>query len=227
MPRHARFVCPGVPHHVTQRGNRRGQVFFSEADHRVYLKWLRQYAAIHGVEVLAYCLMSNHVHLVLVPADKDSLQLTLRQLHVRYAQCLNRRKDWKGHVWQGRYFASVLDERHFWAAVRYVECNPVRAGMVGRAEDYPWSSARARCGLRVDPVLSTSPEWQRQLAGIGDWSTWLAAGDDPQTLDELRANTGRGLPCGSRAFVDRLEAATGRVLRPKPRGRPWPKKFEN
>jgi len=225
MPRHARFVHPGVPHHVTQRGNRRGQVFFTEADYRTYLRWLCGYAGVHGVEVLAYCLMSNHVHLVVVPANKDSLQLTLRHLHMRYAQCLNRRKDWMGHVWQGRYFASVLDEPHFWAAVRYVERNPVRAGMVGRAEDYRWSSARAHCGLCPDSVLSTGNRWQRLFAGIGDWSAWLAAGDDPQRLDELRVHTSKGLPCGSPEFIESLEAGAGRTLRPRPRGRPWPQKL--
>ena len=225
MPRRARFVCPGVPHHVTQRGNRREQVFFTQADHRAYLKWLREYAALHGVEVLAYCLMSNHVHLVLVPASMDSLQLTLRRLHTRYAQSLNRRKEWKGHVWQGRYFASVLDETYFWAAVRYVERNPVRAGIVLRAEDYPWSSASAHCGLRTDPTLGTNPNWQRQFAGIGDWSAWLAAGDEPTGLEELRAHTSQGLPCGSRQFIESLETKSGRYLRPGVRGRHWPQKL--
>ncbi|HEU0226081.1 MAG TPA: transposase [Steroidobacteraceae bacterium] len=225
MPRHARFVHPGAPHHVTQRGNRREQVFFTEADRRAYLRWLRKYADTYGVEVLAYCLMNNHVHLVAVPANKDSLQRTLRHLHMRYAQSLNRRKDWKGHVWQGRYFASVLDEPHFWAAIRYVERNPVRAGLVGRAEDYRWSSARAHCGLCSDSVLSLNNQWQHQFAGISDWSAWLAAGDDLRGINELRASTSKGLPCGSRQFVDSLEAAAGRALRPRPRGRPWQRKL--
>lgn len=220
MPRHARFVHPGVPHHVTQRGNRRGQVFFTVADHRAYLRWLREYASAHGVEVLAYCLMSNHVHLVVVPTRKDSLHRALHHLHMRYAQNLNRRHGWKGHVWQGRYFACVLDEPHFWAAVRYVERNPVRAGMVRRAEDYAWSSARAHCGLRADPILDLSHLWERQFSGIGNWSAWLAAGDDAQAINELRADTRKGLPCGSRQFIESLEATTGRTLRRKPRGRP-------
>lgn len=224
MPRTARFVLPGVPHHVTQRGNRRGKVFFTDVDYRTYLKWLREYAALRGVEVLAYCLMSNHVHLVVVPAHRDSLSRALKQLHMRYAQNLNRRRDWKGHLWQGRFFASPLDERHFWTALRYVERNPVRAGMVRRAEDYPWSSARARCGLRQDPVLSANGQWDRQLRGIGDWSAWLAAGEEPALIDELRTQTRKGLPCGSSEFVASLEASTGRVLRPRPRGRPRPRR---
>lgn len=213
MPRIARFVWPGVPHHVTQRGNRRGQVFFSDADHQTYLALLREYTIRHQIAVLAYCLMPNHVHLVLVPATKDSLPFALRHLHLRYAQRVNRMKNWKGHVWQGRYFASVLDERHCWAAIRYVERNPVRAGMVQRAEGFRWSSASAHCGLRKDAVLTTEPSWQRQLNGIGNWSAWLAAGNTADELTALRKNTSKGLPCGSDEFIDKLELSTGRCLR--------------
>ena len=153
MPRAARFVLPGVPHHVTQRGNRRGQVFFSDADRRAYLAWLHADAQRHGLEVLAYCLMSNHVHLVVVPAGPRSMEHALRHLHMRYAQRLNRMKGWKGHLWQGRYFSAPLDEPYFWTAIRYVERNPVRAGLVARAEDFPWSSARAHCESAWDPLL--------------------------------------------------------------------------
>lgn len=218
MPRIARFVFPGVPHHVTQRGNRRGQVFFEDVDYRTYLKWLREYAARHGVEVLAYCLMSNHVHLIVVPGSKDSLQRTFKQLHRRYAQNLNHHRNWTGHVWQGRYFAAVLDEAYFWSAIRYVELNPVRARLVRRAEDYRWSSARAHCLGTPDPALSANTRWHHQFRGIDDWSGWLAMGVEPARIDELRAQTRRNLPCGSPEFVTSLEAASGRILRPRPRG---------
>jgi putative transposase len=157
--------------------------------------------------------MPNHVHLVLVPASEESLPRSLRHVHVRYAQRLNRQRDWKGHLWQGRYFASVLDERHCWAAIRYVERNPVNAGMVPTAEDYPWSSAGAHCGLRKDDLLTTEPHWQRQFEGIGNWSAWLAAGDDARDLDTLRKNATKGLPCGSEEFITKLESASGRRLR--------------
>jgi putative transposase len=213
VPRIARFVCPGLPHHVTQRGNRRAQVFFSDADHQTYLALLREYTTRHQVAVLAYCLMSNHVHLVLLPAARDSLQLALRHLHVRYAQRINRAMSWRGHVFQGRYFASALDERHRWAAIRYVERNPVRAGMVERAEDYPWSSAAAHCGLRNDTVLTDDCDWQGQVAGVGNWSAWLAEGDEDRELRVLRAHASKGLPCGSDEFIDRLESTSGRCLR--------------
>lgn len=193
-------------------------MFFSDADHQTYLALLREYTADHQVAVLAYCLMPNHVHLVLVPAAKESLPRSLRHVHVRYAQRLNRQRDWKGHLWQGRYFASVLDERHCWAAIRYVERNPVRAGMVERAENYPWSSASAHCGLQKDPLLTNEPRWQRQFEAIGDWSAWLAEGDATLELGLLRKNATKGLPCGSEEFITSLESASGRRLRDGRRG---------
>jgi putative transposase len=220
MPRHARCVFPGVPHHVTQRGHRRGEVFFSPADRRTYLAWLREYTAANQVDVLAYCLMPNHVHLVLVPADEHGLLHSLKPLHMRYAQHVNRLRRWKGHLWQGRYFSSALDESHLWAAIRYVERNPVRAGMCAAAEEYEWSSAAAHCGLRSDPVLVSKADWNRRVVAIGDWSAWLAAADPESVTDQLRRNTAQGLPCGSPDFVQRLERDAGRRLRAGRAGRP-------
>ncbi|HTO61465.1 MAG TPA: transposase [Bradyrhizobium sp.] len=137
MLRLARTVFADVPHHVTQRGNRREQVFFTDEDRRTYLAWLKAYCDKHAVAVLAYCLMTNHVHLVVVPAGDDELERALKPLHMRYAQRINRRRGWNGHVWQGRFFSSPLDEAYLWAALRYVERNPVRARLVRRAENYP------------------------------------------------------------------------------------------
>lgn len=220
MPRTRRTIYPGVPQHVTQRGNRQAQVFFTDRDRRNYLELLHEYGEKHRVEVLAYCLMTNHVHLVVVPETADGLHHMLRPLHMRHAQRVNLVRGWKGHLWQGRYFASMLDDRYLWAAIRYVERNPVRAAMVERAEDYRWSSAAAHCRLRPDEVLTSSPSWWRQFEAIGDWSSWLAAGDQPECLDTLRRHVNKGLPCGSSGFLDGLERATGRILRPRPPGRP-------
>lgn len=220
MPRVARFVCPGVPHHVTQRGNRRAQVFFSSADHQTYLAWLHGDARRFHLEVIAYCLMTNHVHLVVVPAAPRSMEKAFRHLHMCYAQRLNRMMDWRGHVWQGRYFSAALDEAYFWAAIRYVERNPVRAGMVTRAEDFPWSSARAHCGFAWDPLLSTDPHWARLLAGVGNWSDWLAAGDTAEEVKLIRRRTARGMPCGSDEFVESMESRAGRPLDCRRTGRP-------
>ena len=145
MPRLARTVFADVPHHITQRGNRREDVFFDDEDRKVYLRWLGEYCKKWNVEVLAYCLMTNHIHLILRPTTKDGLQRVLKPLHMRYAQRINRLKGWKGHLWQGRFFSSPLDNTYTWSAIRYIERNPVRAGMVEKAEDYIWSSAPAHC----------------------------------------------------------------------------------
>jgi putative transposase len=163
MPRLARTVCAGIPHHITQRGNRREDVFYTDDDRAAYLDWLREYAGKHEVDILAYCLMTNHIHLVAVPKTEAGLQWVLKPLHMRYAQRINRRRGWKGHLWQGRFFSSALDETYLWAAIRYVERNPVRAKLVRKAENYPWSSAAAHCGLREDPVLTTKAFWRKQF----------------------------------------------------------------
>jgi putative transposase len=220
MPRLARTVCARVPYHITQRGNRREAVFFSDDDRHAYLAWLKDYAEQHAVEILAYCLMTNHIHLIAVPVYEDGLEKMLKPLHMRYAQRVNRSRGWKGHVWQGRFFSSALDEDYLWAAVRYVERNPVRARMVRKAENYRWSSASAHCGLESDPVLTRKPSWQKQIGSIGNWSAWLAEGDEPQRLEILRRNVEKGLPCGSQKFIQKLEKLTGRALQYRPRGRP-------
>ncbi|PIV00135.1 MAG: transposase [Syntrophobacterales bacterium CG_4_8_14_3_um_filter_58_8] len=220
MPRLHRTVFAGLPHHVTQRGNRREDIFFTDEDREVYLSWLREYSDKRQVEVLAYCIMTNHIHLIAVPATDDGLQQMLKPLHMRYAQRINRKHGWKGHLWQGRFFSSPLDEAYLWAAVRYVERNPVRAGMERRAEDYCWSSAAAHCGKRSDGLLNLESSWSKQFAAIEDWSDWLAEGDEPQGIQILRQNADKGLPCGNAEFVQRLGMMVGRQLECRPQGRP-------
>jgi putative transposase len=219
MPRVARIVIPGIPHHVTQRGNRRGTVFFSDTDRQAYLSLLRTCADRQSVEVLAYCLMPNHVHLVVVPRTPDGLHLALKPLHMQYAQRINRRQDWHGHLWQGRYFSSPLGDDYFWAAIRYVERNPVRAGLTDRAEDYPWSSAAAHCRGTADPVLTACPTWTGQLAAVRNWPEWLSTRDEPGCLELLRRRAEKGLPCGSPDFIAQLERQTGRDFGERTRGR--------
>ncbi len=220
MPRQARTVFGGVPHHITQRGNRREDVFFDDQDRAVYLTWLAEYCQEFEVEVLAYCLMSNHIHLVAVPANEDGLQRVLKPLHMRYAQRINRARGWTGHLWQGRFFSSPLDDDYLWAAVRYVERNPVRAGMVRRAQDYAWSSAAAHCGRATSPLLNLESIWQRSFSVMTDWSAWLAQGDEEEELRVVRRNIDKGLPCGSDEFVKALGRQIGRPLEFRPRGRP-------
>ena len=147
-------------------------------------------------------------------------QRVLKPLHMRYAQRINRDRGWKGHLWQGRFFSSPLDDAYLWAAIRYVERNPVRAKIVAKAEEYSWSSAEAHCGLRDDPILSQKPDWQKQCKHISDWSAWLAEGDDSQKLEMLRRNIEKGLPCGRETCILGLEKLTGRLLHYRPVGRP-------
>ncbi len=216
MARLARIVAPGVPHHVTQRGNRRLDTFFEEADYRAYIELLAASCAKAGTEVWAYCLMPNHVHLVLVPSHEDGLRAALGEAHRRYTRRINERNDWHGHLWQERFHSFPLDEPHLASVVRYVELNPVRAGLAARAEDWDWSSARAHLTGRDDalaragPLLERFPEWRAYMDG-----------DTPEaTLKTLDQHGRTGRPLGSEPFVGRLEAMLGRRLGSGRPGRP-------
>ena len=155
MARLARVVAPGRPHHVTQRGNRRQQTFFSDGDYREYLALLGQWCTEYGVRVWAYCLMPNHVHLILVPPSEDALCRAVGETHRRYTRHVNFREGWRGHLWQGRFASFVMDEPHLLAAARYVERNPVKAKLVRKAENWPWSSAAAHAGGQTDDLVET------------------------------------------------------------------------
>ena len=220
MPRLARTVFAEVPHHITQRGNRREEVFFTEEDYQIYLEWLQEYSKQYQLEILAYCLMTNHIHLVAVPGNENSLQEVLKPLHMRYAQRINRIKKWKGHFWQGRYFSSPMDEHYMWTTIRYVERNPVRARMVKSAERYSWSSAAGHCGLIADSVLSNKSKWNKLTEQVDDWSAWLSEGEDASELNIIRRNIEKGLPCGSDQFIKKLEKKIGRALQFRSQGRP-------
>ena len=220
MSRIARPIVPGIPHHVTQRGNRREAVFFTDADRAAYLACLADHCRKHAVEVLSYCLMTNHVHLVVVPSTADGLEKVFRPLHTHYAQRVNRQRGWSGHVWQGRYFSSPLDEAYFWAAMRYVERNPVRAGLVRYAENYRWSSARAHCGLQHDQVLTNDAHWIETCRMVSDWAAWLRDSESSDQLDVMRHHVQRDLPCGGETFVREMETRLGQLLRPRKIGRP-------
>ena len=215
MARLPRVVIPGVPHHVTQRGNRRLCVFDDDDSRRLYLAFFERYRKKHGIDVWAYCLMPNHVHWIVVPRHAESLGRCFRDTHTAFAAAVNKRRAESGHLWQGRFFSCPLDEPHLWAAVRYVERNPVRAKIVGRAEEFPWSSAKAHCGLSHDSLLSNEFPPPGLLK---DWSAFLKTEDEAQT-EAIRRNTHTGRPCGAREFAERLEQMLTRVLRPMRRGR--------
>ena len=216
MARLARIVAPGVPHHVIQRGNRRLETFFSEADYRAYIEFLAEYGAKAGTEVWAYCLMPNHVHLVLVPSHADGLRAALGECHRRYARRINEREGWGGHLWQERFHSFPLDEPHLAAVARYVERNPVRAGLAKRAEDWPWSSARAHLAGRDDDLVRVGPLLER----YPDWRAHMDQDLDEATLASLRRHGRTGRPLGSASFLGRLETMLGRRLGAGRPGRP-------
>jgi len=217
VPRQARIVFPGVPHHVTQRGNHRERVFLAQGDAEAYLSLLHAYSQRFELKVFAYCLMPNHVHLVVVPVDAEAMHRTLRAVHSQYAQRVNRMREISGHLWQGRYFSCALDAPHFLNAIRYVELNPVRAGLIEKADDYAWSSAGAHCGRRVDLLLEPK-ERSSLLGGIENWSRWLALGVPDDCREALRRHERRNLPCGSAEFIANLETVAGCGLQFRTRG---------
>ena len=215
MARLARLTVPGIPHHITQRGNRRQPVFFRDADHSNYLALLKEQGARFGVQVWAYCLMENHVHLIAVPEAEQSLSRGIGEAHRRYTRMVNKREGWTGYLWQGRFASFPLDERHLYAAIRYVERNPVRAGIVKRAEDYPWSSASAHLTGAADPLLAQ----HFMTEEISDWASFLALAEEEAVVSRLEQHIRTGRPCGDEAFLVRLEERTGRRLRKRRAGR--------
>ena len=212
MPRLARIVVPGFPHHVTQRGNRRERVFFGPEDFRFYRRLLAEAAQQASTEVWAYCLMPNHVHLMLTPRGENGLRDTLAEAHRQYTRFINERHGWTGHLWQGRFGSVAMDEDHLESAVRYVSLNPVRAGLVKKASDWEWSSVRAHLAgvddglVTVRPVLDRFPDFagmlEIELTGI--------------ELNALRRAETSGRPLGSKEWVQAIGseiAKRGRKVR--------------
>ena len=219
MARFARVVVIDVPHHVTQRGNARQVIFANDSDRVTYLELLREYSQLYGVSLLGYCLMSNHVHLIAVPHSPMALSQSLKQAHGRYASYWNAQRRSTGHVWQGRFYSCPLDESYLWAALRYVELNPVRAGMVVRAGLWRWSSAAAHCGVSApEPMLEMEP-WSRRWTAA-DWAQFLANAESGAEVNALRRSTYTGRPLGTAEFVAELEHLTMRPLVPRKGGRP-------
>lgn len=222
MPRIARVVVPGLAHHVTQWGNNRQDVFLADDDRRFYLRTLGEQARLHGVDIVAYCLMTNHVHLVVVPGDAAGLELAVGRTHWRFTQAINRIHGRSGHLWQGRFFSCPLDDEHALAAVRYVERNPVRARIVRLAERYPWSTAAAHCGVarpRSDAPAIAATAWLRRYPPA-KWQRMLREPDDEAIVERLRAATRTGRPAATDSILSKLETKLNRRLRALPRGRP-------
>jgi len=216
MVRIARVVVPGFPHHITQRGNRRQETFFSDDDYRSYTDVMSQWCIRCNVEVWAYCLMPNHVHLIAVPESEDGLRRAIGEAHRRYTLLINRREGWTGHLWQGRFTSFVMDERYLLACTRYIEMNPVRAGLVKDPTDWAWSSAKAHATGRNDKLVKATP--LVEMVG-SNWRDFVASGVSGEEAVEIRGHEKTGRPLGSEAFVENLEHMLGRILKPKKAGR--------
>ena len=219
MPRQARVVAVGVPHHITHRGNNRQDVFLSDEDRRRYQTLLFEQLAPCAVDLLGWCWMTNHVHLVAVPRRADSLARLVMRVHSAYAQQFNRRYVRTGHLWQSRFFSCALGPDRLQTALLYVDLNPVRAGLVGEATAYPWSSATSHVdGRDGDDLLARSR--LAQWGGCPDWAARLRRSVDAETSRRLRQATSSGVAFGDPAFIAALETRCGRRLEPRPAGGP-------
>jgi putative transposase len=208
-------MIPAPAYHVWARGSRRQRTFFTPEDYAHYLDLLKQNCARWQVAVWAYCLMPNHMHLLAAPPTPQALSSTVGETQRRYARSLNGRKEWKGHLWQGRFgCCPILDETRLYTAARYVELNPVRANLVRSAEDWPWSSARAHLWGIEDPLLGPSVV----TATWPDWDAALACPLPEEEVLEFRQREKSGFPLATPEQVRQLEEKLGRRLR---RPRSW------
>jgi putative transposase len=218
MPRRPRFAPPGLALHVTQRGNFGQPTFFTDADRLFYLKLLERHSEEHRVRVIAWCMMSNHSHLIVIPDEEEALSNMMERLAGDYAKFLNCRLRRSGHLWKDRYFACVLDEKHFACALRYVELNPVRARMTSRAEEYRWSTAAVHLGFKKAPPWLDTQTFESRF-DLDYWRLALGEKKPHRELAAIRKATRHGIPLGSARFVAELEERFG-VAFPKPKSAP-------
>ena len=215
MSRLPRLVIPGYPHHVTQRGNRCGQTFFEDEDYALYESLLAEAARKAESEIWCYCLMPNHVHIIIVPSDEDGLRRTFADAHRRYTGYINARLRVTGHLWQGRFGSVAMDEEHLAHAVRYVSLNPVRAGLVERPEDWRWSSVSNHLSGQDSELMKVAPVLER----YGDFANFL--GEEESSSDafrRLRQSETTGRPLGSDTWIEKLSVLAGKELKPRKRG---------
>lgn len=214
----ARAVGPGIPHHVTQRGNRRQQTFFNDEDYQSYLELMSEWCENYKVETWAYCLMPNHVHLIVVPETKDGLSLAIGEAHRRYTRRINFREGWRGHLWQGRFSSFMMEEKYLLACAKYIELNPVRAGMVKKPEDWQWSSAGPHRKGKDDNLVKTKP-----LLSIvkKNWKKFLSHDVQEPEMELLRQHERTGRPLGEDSFIEKVECLLDRKLKTQ---KPGPKR---
>jgi putative transposase len=216
MARIARVVASGYPHHITQRGNRRQQTFFRDDDYLAYIKLMAEWCHAYHVEIWAWCLMPNHVHLIAVPHTEKALSRAIGEAHRRYTRRINFREQWRGHLWQERFASFPMDEQYLLATARYIEMNPVAAKLVKKPEDYRWSSAQAHLGGEDDELAQVSP----LLELVSDWHNFLKL-TPPDEIAMIHRHERTGRPLGKEGFIEKLEITLDRGLRPQ---KPGPKK---
>lgn len=221
MPRRSRIVLPGVPHHITQRGNYRHRTFFDDDDREFYLERLHYYSCLNGLKIAAYCLMDNHTHLSVIPESNDSLRLTFSPLHMTYSQHLNKKFKRNGINWQGRFFSSPMDEEYTWITFQYIALNPVRAGIISEPALYKWSSAASHLGLRTEKFLTADQKWlDMAYRAISEISNGVSDTNSLNKFDYIDNTLHANLPLGSEEFIGELENRIGRKLRFRLPGRP-------
>ena len=217
MARIARVVVPHYPHHVTQRGNRRQQTFFTDGDYRAYIDLMSHWCRKHTVDIWGYCLMPNHVHMIAVPSNRDGLRLAIGEAHRRYTRRVNFRQGWRGHLWQGRFASCVMQQSHLLACIRYIEMNSVRAGLVDAPDKWPWSSTAGHISGHGDGLVKPEP----LLAMVKeDWKSFLVKTLETGIAETIRKHERTGRPMGDGAFIEVLEGITGLRLKA---GKPGPK----
>lgn len=217
MPRMRRIVVPGGPHHIFNRGNHKSDVFLLESDKLLYLKLLDECGERYGVAFLAYCLMNNHMHLNAIPKTETSFAKCFAEVKRKYTLIINARESWTGNLWDGRYHSFPMDGAHLFNCVRYSEKNPVKAGIVKKAEEYPWSSAAEHVSGKRKSILRLADI--REHLDIPDWSRYLEQENDPGLESEIDLHARTGRPMGSKEFIDSLEKLADRSLTPKRSGR--------
>jgi putative transposase len=219
MPRTARIVIPDLPYHITQRGNYRQDIFQDNEDRLSYLSWINDYSKKYKLSIFAYCLMDNHVHFIAIPREEDSLAKVFSISHMRYSQYFNKKKNASGHLWQGRFYSCVMDEDYLIAALRYVERNPVRAGIVRKPWRWKWSSAGVHVG-QGDGVINLENITALIDTTAEEWKEYIDLDENEEEVENIRKHTMLGRPLGAKDFIAKLGKRIGRVLSVLPRGRP-------
>ena len=216
MPRNTRLIIPNIYHHAIQRGNNRQHVFNKNADRLYYLKWARKLAEENFVPILGYCLMTNHIHLLLLPRDADGMINFMKSLGQRYTQYFNRQYQRSGKLWENRYKVHPVDPELYYVVLKYIETNPVRAGLVTDGADYPWSSGSYHL-LGADSPAIMADCMHRSAFPYRDF---FYQEENPQQVGAIRTATRQGKALGRPSFLEELGSSLGRVVTARGRGRP-------